>query len=79
MLRSFYLYPPTQLGLLRNDEKSHSGCWLESKFEEGKIRDKDTGQQSIVKLEVRDGGGLGKWRREMSRFVKRSYFKIIRI
>lgn len=52
MLRSVCLYPPKQLGLLRNNEKSHSGCWLGSKFEEGKTRDKDTGQQYIVKLEV---------------------------
>lgn len=45
---------PKQWDLLK-DQKGHSVYQLESKFEVGKTRDKNTCQQSIVKLEKRDG------------------------
>ena len=42
-------------GGMLQDLKSHPNCCLESGFEEGKTRDKNTGQQSTVKPGAKDG------------------------
>lgn len=58
MLWSFaFISKVVCVGGMLKDLKSPSNCCLESGYEEGKTRDKNTGLQSTVKHGAREGNG----------------------